>query len=153
MFLRSKFVDELAEDQLEDGTTVFLFDVSVFVYLPFDNEIFYFSGFCSWYLFFLHKGIFFFTAEYINWKTMFLLQRHEKIIKKYSYCKIILRLFAYCLIISSFVYWSSRSNNSLSKIYFVFLLSRFLSCIWLFWSGLNKLSRKNIWNNPHVTWI
>ena len=47
MFLRSKLVDEHAEDQLEDGVTVFVFDVSVFVYLSFDNEIFFFSGFCS----------------------------------------------------------------------------------------------------------
>ena len=46
LFLRSKLADELAGDQLEDGVTVFVFDVSVFVYLPFDNEIFFFSGFC-----------------------------------------------------------------------------------------------------------
>ena len=40
LFLRSKLADELAGDQLEDGVTVFLFDVLVFLYLPFDNENF-----------------------------------------------------------------------------------------------------------------
>ena len=64
LFLCSKLVDELAEDQLEDGVTVFVFDVSDSVYLPFDNEVFFFSGFCSWHLFFLHQ--IFFTAECTN---------------------------------------------------------------------------------------
>ena len=46
-FLLSKLEHELAEDQLENGLTVFMFDASVFVYLSFDNEIFFFTGFWS----------------------------------------------------------------------------------------------------------
>ena len=59
LFLCSKLLEELAEDHLEDGVTVFVFDVLVFVYLPVDIEGFFFSGFCSWYLFFLHQDMFF----------------------------------------------------------------------------------------------
>ena len=59
-FLRSKLADEFADDQLEDGVTVFVFDFSVFVYLPVDVEVFFSSGFSSLYLFFLHKGSFVF---------------------------------------------------------------------------------------------
>ena len=57
--LRVKLVDELAEDHLEDGVAGSVFYVSVFVYLRIHNEIFFFSDFCSSYLFFLHQGIFF----------------------------------------------------------------------------------------------
>ena len=130
---------EFSGDQLEDGIAVFMFDVSVFVYLLVNIQVFFFSGFCSWYLFFLHQGILF-------------LQLNTPI-KKYFYCIVILCLFACCSFISSFVFWSLRTNNSLSKISTVFLLSGFLFCILLFWSALNKLSEiwKYIWNIPHVT--
>ena len=131
---------------LQFSYSMFQFSCIFHLTMKYSSFLVFLADFC-----FSYTKAYFFTAEYINWKTMFLLQMHGKIIEKYSYCKMILSLFVYCLIISSFVDWSSRSNNSLSKSYFVFLLSCFLSCIWLFWSGLNKLSLKNIWNNPHVT--
>ena len=100
----------------------------------------FFSGFSSLYLFFLHQGIFIVSQlDTLIEKYCFFHLTYEEIVKTYSYCVIILRLFAYCLIISSFVPWLSRTNNSLSKISIVFLLSRFLSCILLYWSGLKKL--------------
>ena len=54
-------------------------------------------------------------------------------------------LLAYCLIVSSFVFWWSRTKSSFSKVSIVLLLSRALFCILLVLSGLNKLSQKCTW--------
>ena len=61
-FLRSKLGEEFSDDQLKDGIKVFVFGVSVFVYLPVDIDIFFFSGFSCRYLFFLHQAYLFFCS-------------------------------------------------------------------------------------------
>ena len=54
----------------------------------------------------------------------------------------LLHLSVYSLIITSFCFWSFKTNISLSKVWIVFLFSLFLFCILLFWSELNKLLYK-----------